>query len=169
MQAPTASFSSNVRSGGLPLSVSFTDTSTRSPTSWYWDFGDGTSSTEQNPVHVYNKMGRFTITLKASNSAGSKILRRANYITVTAPKPPASAFTANKVSGKAPLTVTFTDTSSGTPTSWSWDFGDGTPKSTEKNPVHTFNKAGKYTVSLTTTNVYGTNVVTKKTYVTVSK
>lgn len=167
---PVAGYTVSIRSGSLPLSVSFTDTSTNSPTFWYWDFGDGTNSMLQNPVHVYTKTGRFTVTLKASNTAGSSSpLKRTNYITVTPPKPPTSAFTASKISGKVPLTITFTDTSSGSPTSWSWNFGDGTPNSTLKNPTHTFTKIGKYTVSLTTINANGSNKITKKTYITVSK
>ncbi len=96
-------------------------------------------------------------------------MRKTGSITVTAPKPPAAAFTANRVSGKAQLTVTFTDTSSGTPTSWNWSFGDGTPNSTTRNPVHTYSKAGKYTVSLTATNAIGRNTATKRGYITVSK
>jgi PKD repeat protein len=168
-QPPVASFSSNVKSGSMPLSVTFTDTSSRLPTSWYWDFGDGTNSNGQNPVHVYTKAGKYTVSLKASNAAGSNTAKKTSYITVTAPKPPTSAFTANKVSGKVPLTVTFTDKSTGSPTSWSWNFGDGTPHSTVRNPTHTFTKIGKYTVSLTTTNANGSHTITKKSYITVSK
>jgi len=69
---------------------------------------------------------------------------------------PTAAFTATPVNGKAPLTVTFTDTSTGSPTSWLWDFGDsGT--STAKNPVHTYGSAGTYNVKLTATNADGSN------------
>ena len=166
---PVSSFSSNVTSGNMPLSVAFIDKSTGSPTSWYWDFGDGANSTGQNPVHAYNKAGKYTVTLKVSNTAGSNTMRKTGFITVTAPKPPAAAFTANRVSGKAQLTVTFNDTSSGTPTSWNWSFGDGTQNSTTRNPVHTYSKAGKYTVSLTATNAIGRNTATKRGYITVSK
>jgi C1A family cysteine protease/uncharacterized membrane protein len=168
-QPPVAGFRGNVTSGTTPLSVAFTDTSTRSPTSWYWDFGDRTNSTVQNPAHVYSRAGRYTVSLRASNTGGSNTLRRTNYITVTAPRPPTAAFTANRVSGKAPLTVTFTDTSSGTPTSWNWSFGDGTQNSTVRNPSHTFSKAGRYTVSFTATNANGSNTATRRTYITVTR
>jgi PKD repeat protein/C1A family cysteine protease len=166
---PVASFRSSVISGNTPLNVAFTDTSTGLPTSWYWDFGDRTNSTEQNPVHVYSKVGKYTVTLKVSNAAGSNTLRKTGSITVTVPKPPAAAFTANRITGKTKLTVTFTDTSSGTPASWNWNFGDGTQNSPTRNPVHTYSKAGKYTVSLTVTNANGSNTATKRGYITVSK
>lgn len=71
LTAPGASFSSNVTSGTAPLNVLFTDTSTGSPTAWNWNFGDGTSSTQKNPAHVYSTAGTYTVTLTASNSAGS--------------------------------------------------------------------------------------------------
>jgi beta propeller repeat protein len=64
-------------------------------------------------------------------------------------KPPVANFCAAPTSGKAPLKVKFTSTSTGAPTTWKWNFGDGT-YSTAKNPAHTYGKAGKYTVSLTT-------------------
>ncbi|MDD4521736.1 MAG: PKD domain-containing protein [Methanosarcina sp.] len=67
-----------------------------------------------------------------------------------------AAFSASSTSGDAPLKVQFTDKSTGTPTSWIWDFGDGT-SSTEKNPVHTYSTAGTYTVNLTVSNENGTS------------
>ena len=79
---------------------------------------------------------------------------------------PAASFSATPTSGNVPLTVAFTDTSTGTPTSWSWSFGDKT-SSTEKNPVHTYSKAGKYTVTLTVRNAAGSNPVTKSSYINV--
>ena len=63
-------------SGNVPLNVVFTDTSTGSPTSWYWDFGDRTYSTIQNPVHVYNKAGQYTVILKITNTAGSNTVNK---------------------------------------------------------------------------------------------
>lgn len=82
---------------------------------------------------------------------------------------PVADFTASVTSGNAPLTVTFTDTSTNTPTSWAWDFGQNTfPDSTSQNPSKTFNVPGTYTVSLTATNAYGSDVETKTAYITVS-
>ena len=70
--------------------------------------------------------------------------------------PPVTAFTASPTAGLAPLTVQFTDLSGGRPTSWHWDFGDGT-SSTEQNPTHTYASPGTYTVTLTVTNAHGTD------------
>ena len=82
--APTASFAGSPTTGSAPLAVSFSDSSTGGPTSWSWDFGDGGSSTAQNPVHTYAAPGTYTVTLTVSNSAGSDSETRANYITVAA-------------------------------------------------------------------------------------
>jgi PKD repeat protein len=65
---PTASFTTNVTDGIVPLNVQFTDKSTQTPISWAWNFGDGTTSTEQNPTHIYQQAGNYTITLTVSNA-----------------------------------------------------------------------------------------------------
>jgi len=78
-------------------------------------------------------------------------------VSITAP---VAAFTASQTSGTVPLTVQFTDISTNTPTSWSWDFGDGTTATTQ-NPVHTYTTAGTYTVNLTATNAVGNSSVQK--------
>jgi YVTN family beta-propeller protein len=164
-QIPVASFSSNANSGNAPLSVTFTDTSTGSPTSWKWNFGDGTYSTVQNPTHIYSTAGKYTVTLTASNTAGSNTIAKSNYITVTGTSQvPVADFWGWPLSGKAPLEVVFTETSTGSPTSWRWDFGDGT-YSTQKSPVHTYSAAGNYTVKLTATNAAGSSTKTKYKYV----
>jgi PKD repeat protein len=81
-------------------------------------------------------------------------------VTYTLPQPPAAAFTADPTSGYEPLTVQFSDASTGSPTTWVWDFGDGST-STEQSPSHTYNTAGTYTVSLTATNDAGSDTETK--------
>jgi chitosanase len=80
---------------------------------------------------------------------------------------PVASFSGRSTNGKAPLKVSFTDKSTGSPISWKWSFGDGT-YSTAKNPVHKYSKAGKYTVSLTVKNVKGINTVKKSRYIKVS-
>lgn len=82
---PTAAFSGTPTSGTAPLAVSFTDESSDSPTSWSWSFGDGGTSTAQNPNHTYDNAGTYTVTLTASNSAGSDDEIKTDYITVTNP------------------------------------------------------------------------------------
>jgi tripartite motif-containing protein 71 len=161
---PVANFTSNVTKGYAPLSVQFTDKSTGSPTSWSWKFGDGSTSTAQNPTHKYSKTGKYTVSLTVKNAAGSNTTTKTNYITVIAK--PVAEFSATPTSGKIPLTVKFTDKSTGTPTKWKWTFGDGNT-STKQNPTYKYSKAGKYTVTLTVTNAAGSNTVTKTNYITV--
>lgn len=166
-KAPVAAFTASPTSGYAPLKVVFTDKSTGTPTSWNWNFGDGTSSTTRNPVHKYNKAGKYTVTLTVKNAKGSNKITKCNYINVLVPlKAPVAAFTASPVSGLSPLKVVFTDKSTGSPTSWDWYFGDGT-YSTAKNPTHTYNKAGKYTVTLAVKNAKGSNKITKYNYISV--
>ena len=80
---------------------------------------------------------------------------------------PAATFRATPTSGRAPLAVTFTDESTNNPRSWLWKFGDGI-SSMERNPSHTYMKAGKYTVMLTVSNAFGSDEETKKDYIAAS-
>ncbi|WP_292388766.1 PKD domain-containing protein [Methanosarcina sp. UBA5] len=169
LNIPVASFSASPTSGQAPLTVSFTDQSTGSPTSWKWNFGDGSNSTEKNPVHTYNESGLYSVKLTVSNANGSNALTKTGYIAVVSNvsnSTPVSKFFASPASGKTPFTVSFTDQSTGSPTSWKWNFGDGS-NSTEKNPVHTYNKSGNYTVALTTTNEEGSDKVQRASYISV--
>ena len=68
---PSANFAANATNGSAPMDVQFIDHSTNSPTSWSWDFGDGATSTEQNPTHTYTKPGVYTVSLTATNAGGS--------------------------------------------------------------------------------------------------
>jgi len=166
---PVANFSGTPTSGQAPLTVQFTDQSTNNPTSWSWTFGDGGTSSAQNPSHTYSSAGSYTVTLTATNAYGSDQNVKTNYITVTAPptNPPVANFSGIPTIGTAPLAVQFTDQSSNNPTSWSWTFGDGGTSSAQ-NPSHTYSSAGSYTVSLTATNAYGSDTNTKTGYITVN-
>ena len=336
--APTAAFVGSPTSGTFPLSVSFSDQSAGVPTSWSWTFGDGATSTAQNPSHTYTVAGTFSVSLTATNAQGSDAITKNAYITVTDPgdtyaslpystgfesgsldqywttytsssvgriqvttantphggsyhltmdtstngtysqnegwlqlnlagtgqvdlsfwwkdfsdethtqdgvyfsdnggasfvkvldlngasytnnvwsnftldvdteaagaglsltsnfvvkfqqydnygittdgmafddisvtgsagTPPVAAFSGTPTSGTTPLTVQFTDASTGAPTSWSWTFGDGGASSAQ-NPSHTYNSAGTYTVALTASNAFGSDVNTKTGYITVT-
>ena len=79
---PSASFGGSPVNGKRPLKVQFTDTSTGNPTSWTWDFGDGTTSTLKNPSHDYTGKGWYTVKLTARNSGGSSTTTKTNYIKV---------------------------------------------------------------------------------------
>ncbi len=162
---PVTAFTANTTAGLAPLTVQFTDTSTGSPTSWAWTFGDGGTSTTQNPQHTYTTPGLYTVTLNATNEYGSDEEIRTDYITVYAPV--TAQFTANITGGTAPLTVQFTDLSTGGPTSWLWTFGDGNT-STAQNPQHTYTTAGTHTVTLIASHPYDSDTETKTAYITVA-
>ncbi len=155
-----ADFSASPQSGQVPLSVKFNDLSTGIPTSWNWDFGDGSTSKLQNPTHEYTNVGLYTVRLTASNSAGSSVITKAGFINAYSGGLKA-AFTADPQSGQAPLSVAFIDQSSGNPTIWAWDFGDGVTDSV-KNPVHIYENKGYYTVSLKIKNNDGLNNTLKR-------
>jgi PKD repeat protein len=80
--APVASFYGGPQLGAPPLQVFFTDVSTNTPTGWNWSHGDGTFSIIQNPTHWYNKSGFYTISLVASNGAGSNTSTQTNFVMV---------------------------------------------------------------------------------------
>ena len=161
---PVASFTTNVTTGNAPLTVKFTDSSINAPTGWEWDFGDGGNSTAQHPEHTYASPGTYSVSLTASNAYGEGTVTQTNLITVL--PPPSASFTADVTEGNAPLTVRFTDTSTGDVTGWSWDFGDG-GSSTDRHPQHTYSAPGTYTVSLTVSNAYGEDTVTQTNLITV--
>ncbi|NIN33615.1 MAG: PKD domain-containing protein, partial [Gammaproteobacteria bacterium] len=165
---PIADFTAFPTSGGVPLTTTFTDQS-QAASSWLWDFGDGNTSTLQNPTHTYTAMGSYTVTLTATNQFGSDTETKVNYITVTAPVPPIADFTASSTDINLGNSVTFTDTSLENPTSWSWTFEGGTPAtSTAQNPVITYNTVGTFDVTLVATNAQGSDTETKVDYITVS-
>jgi beta propeller repeat protein len=154
LKVPVAVFSASPTSGKAPLNVQFTDKSTNNPTFWKWSFGDGATKTSQNPIHMYSKAGSYTVKLTVTNAAGSNTVTKASYINVV--PVPVAAFSASPTTGKHPLNVKFTDKSTGSPTSWSWNFGDKST-STVRSPTHKYTKAGKYTVKLTVKNAAGSN------------
>ncbi|HIG11872.1 MAG TPA: PKD domain-containing protein, partial [Planctomycetes bacterium] len=157
---PTADFGATPTGGPAPLVVNFSDQSTGAPTAWIWNFGDGATSTLQNPQHSYALAGNYTVSLTATNAGGNDTLVQPGMISVlpSGPTPPTAGFGATPTSGQAPLLVNFSDTSTGTPTSWAWSFGDGAT-STLQNPQHSYALAGNYTVSLTATNAGGNDTL----------
>ena len=165
---PVSSFTANVTSGAKPLTVQFTDTSNNTPTAWYWTFGDGGTSTSENPVYTFSSVGSFAVSLGATNTAGSNTTTMPAYINVTnAASPPITSFSSDIQSGTAPLTVRFTDTSGNSPNGWQWSFGDGA-QSTDQNPSHTYTQGGTYSVILTAVNSGGDNTTTMPGFITVS-
>jgi PKD repeat protein len=146
----------------------FTDQSISTlPLTYAWDFGDGTTSNEQNPPpHIYNKEENYTVILTVSNALGHDT--KVDYILATPPNPLKANFMAENKAGQSPLMVTFTDHSNVSVkvpsypaiNSWMWDFGDGT-NSNQKNPNHLYKNAGHYNVTLTVSNSINNDSKTK--------
>lgn len=145
---PNVNFSATPLDACADEAVVFTDQTTASPpaTSWYWTFGDGSTSTQQHPTHFYNDTGWFNVTLIVGNNGCYDTLRRNNYVHI---KPPIARFTPT-FNCADPFTFTFTDQSIA-PLTWAWTFGDGNTSSSP-SPVHTYTAQGSYTVQLTVTN-----------------
>ncbi|MFA6333561.1 MAG: PKD domain-containing protein [Methanoregula sp.] len=97
---PVTDFSATPRDGVLPLTVSFTDTSKNKPGSWLWDFGDGATSTDQNPSHTYTQPGVYSVRLSVSNHFGSDALSQTAYINASSPVPVAVTVPAEPVKEK---------------------------------------------------------------------
>ena len=158
--APAASFTCDLTSGVAPLTVTLTNTSTGTVDSLSWDFnGDGTpdNTTDNNVNFTFVTPGTYTASLTVTNAGGSNTFSRVITVNTPIPSAPAAIFTCDLTSGEAPLTVTLTNTSTGTVNSLSWDFnGDGTPDNTADNTAtFTFDNPGTYTASLTVTNAGG--------------
>ncbi len=164
--APVAQFTGSPVSGTFPLTVNFSNTSTGTITSYAWTFGDGGTSTLAAPSHSYAAAGVYTVKLTVTGPGGSNTQTRNNYVTVTTPAPVAQ-FTGSPVSGTFPLMVNFSNTSTGSITSYAWTFGDG-GTSTVAAPSHSYAAAGVYTVSLTVTGPGGSNTLTRNNYVSVA-
>ena len=160
--APAPAFTADKTIIAIDSSITFTDNSLNAPTSWNWDFGDGNTSTEQNPDHAYNAPGLYTVSLSTENTYGINTLSKADYI--DAGLIPETDFSASDTAIAKETQISFTDHSTNNPDSWFWDFGDGNT-STEQNPSHTYTEVQKYTVSLTATNKYGENTESKSSFI----
>lgn len=149
--APTPSFSHS----SSFYTATFTDVSSGvSITSYTWDFGDGNSSTQQNPVHTYASTGTYSVCLTITDTCNTDSV--CNSITISCPAPNANfSFVSNF------YTTTFTDATNGNfVNAYLWDFGDGN-SSTQQSPVHTYASNGNYTVCLTTTDTCSTDSICK--------
>lgn len=170
-QAPTANFTASTTNPSYKEVVQFTDTSLPGSapiTSWLWNFGDGGTSTQQNPTHAYQNKGSFTVSLTVTSNHGTNTKTVVNFITV----PPAAPIADFTVSDQNPFedeSITFTDISQpGTSpiTQWAWTFGDGNT-STQQNPSHVYQNPGTYQVSLTVRSVDGQDTEVKPAFVVV--
>ena len=157
--APDADFFTSTQSGTAPLRISFFDRSEGTlPLRYLWNFGDGSTSREQNPTHTYAANGRYTVTLTVTNSFGEDTRDLTEFIAVG--DPPVPDFSVSSSQGSIPLVVEFTDRTKGTTSSWNWDFGDGSSASVQ-NPAHTYTKPGIYSVSFSSGNEFGEGHIIK--------
>ena len=167
-----AEFNADAISGAAPLAVAFTDlslfyssTGGTGITGWLWDFGDGTTSSEQNPSHTYTAPGIYTVSLRITDGSGAQETEvKTGLIAVGTTSPVRAEFSATNRRRSTRTTTNFVDLSSGNITAWQWNFGDG-QTSTEQNPVHTYETPGAYTVTLTVTGPGGNSIHTETSYV----
>ncbi len=136
--------------------MNFTDLSTESPYEWFWELGDGATSDEQNPTHIYADNGIYSVCLTATNVGGINTYCE-DITIISAIAPPVAAYSYLIID----LQVAFVDESTASPTTWFWEFGDGTT-STEQNPVYVFDGDGAYFVCLTVTNEGGNDTACKE-------
>ena len=160
VQTPSTQVSPNINSGCTPLIVSFSNISINA-SSYYWNFGDGNTSTLYTPTHTYNSGGIFTVSLVVY---GSTICSDTTYMTINAFQKPTAAFidSAN-YKCTTPVTVYFTNTSTGA-IGYLWDFGNGT-NSINNNPSVTYNSPGAYSISLISSSGYGCSDTSTQVYV----
>ncbi len=162
-EAPVAVIEASVTEGEAPLEVSFTGSGSTDDVgieSYQWDFGDGTSSTQADPTHLFTGIGEFTVTLTVTDAGG---LTDQSSILITVQQPteneaPVAVASAAPIAGDVPLVVNFTGDASTDDkgiVSYSWDFGDGSPVETTPNTVHTYLTAGVYTAVFTVADEEG--------------
>ncbi|MEL6851747.1 MAG: PKD domain-containing protein [Bacteroidota bacterium] len=158
LQTPLVDFTSDTRVGCAPQGIQFTDLTQTSyiKTAFYWDFGDGNTSTAQSPTHTYLADGAYTVSLRVTDQNGcTDSLEKVNYIKLSHPVANFS-WNNNEVCPNTPVGVQFVDLSvpDTTLTSWVWDFGDGGTSSAQ-NPNYSYSTSGTYSIQLTITNVNG--------------
>lgn len=138
--------------GEAPVTTYFTDLTEGTPNAWDWFFGDGDTSTEQNPVHVYKKGGNYTVTLHATSPCGGNETK-SKQVQISCSD--VFADFSYTIVSEEPFNVSFRDLSyGGEIVDWLWLFGDGTT-SKEQNPYHVFQARENYNVGLIVTNDCG--------------
>jgi PKD repeat protein len=149
---PAINFTAAATHGCAPFQAAFSNATT-SATSYSWNFGDASSiSTQTSPTHIYSAAGSYSVTLIASNNGCADTLSVANMITV-ANSPVASFNSPTGICLGDSLVLTNNSNGNGSPiSSNTWDFGDGSPVSTQVNPSHAYATPGNYNVHLTVSN-----------------
>lgn len=156
--APVAGFNP-VINGNV---VDFENTSTGDG-SFVWNFGDNSTSTMEDPSHVYTQPGIYTVVLTTTNACGSSSI---SFDVEVFSVPPTAIFTYSNPVGCAPFTVQFTDASLGQPGSWAWEFPGGTPStSSDQNPVVVYTNPGVFSAQLTVQNAAGTSQISQSQFI----
>ena len=155
---PVPTFSVSDTAGCYPLKVKFDDASFAGSgqiSSWQWDFGDGTLSNEQYPLHTYTRAGNFTVILQVGNTRGCyKVLTKTNLIKIQNGVKSAFTYTSNQgCQTSAPVNFINQSTGSGV-LQYLWIFGNG-KTSTLQNPFTSYTNTGSFTVKLITTSSFG--------------
>ena len=180
---PIADFYAEPTEGKGQFGVYFYDQSLNDPTSWFWDFGDGYTSTEHNPYsHSYSYAAdsmlpywndtAFTVMLIVTNPGGTDTMVKENYIHYEPGDPPIADFYATPTQGQVPLYVYFSDLSTyweGTPWDREWYVGEGAPKKWGGGLSHIYYSPGIYTVRLIASDRWGKDTLTKRDYITVTE
>ena len=162
--SPDAFSDFSVVTNNLNSTATFTNLSFDAD-SYLWDFGDGNTSTEENPIHTYAAPGTYSVTLEAINNCGSDFFT--DDVTLDPGPPPNANFFSNHNNPECEgVTISFMDATTNNPESWFWEFPGGTPStSTDQNPVVVYNVAGSYDVMLTATSPNGSNTEIENDYV----
>jgi PKD repeat protein len=154
-------FTADRNSGNLPLTVQFIDNSTMKGVSWKWYSNEILISTEQNPRYTFTTPSKYSIKLEVTDASGGiNSAVKDGFITVLSA--PIADFSYGPQPSGIREQVQFTDQSTGSPSSWDWDFGDGASSSLQ-SPVHAYAAAGTYNVTLEVSNAFGVGTpVTKQ-------
>lgn len=162
-----AAFSFSPSDPTTDTNVQFVDGSTGGATSWNWSFGDGTSSTSKNPVKRFSAAGGYVVSLTVSNGSSSASTSQNVTVAASTPAvPPVTAdFDISATSASVNETIVFADRSSGSPTSWTWTFGDGR-SSAQRNPTHSYAAPGTYQVTLEASDASSSSSRTKSIVIT---
>lgn len=145
-----SSYTSSFSSSCAPMVAHFSNESSDA-IAWHWEFGNGSTSNLENPLHIYNNSGSYDVSLSVTNSLGcSDTIIKSNEIVVPGP---ITNFSISDTISCGPSPIQFTDSSTNA-AQWNWAFGDGNT-STSQHPIHTYAGEGNYTITLITTDING--------------
>ena len=169
-QLPVAGFSISNTDPETGESITFTDASTDQDgeiTRWIWNFGDGETSTDQNPQHTFQTAGNYTVSLTVTDDDGGEDTLEEGLVVVDPTvenQPPTASFSVSESLVQKGVEVSFTNGSTdsdGVIETYTWDFGDGNTSSQE-DPTHFYSTTGSFTISLTVTdNQEGSTTITE--------